>query len=127
VAVGEQVRRRAVDELVALLGDLREEARDDALAHDAAGDRDLLEEDVLDALGLDPARDLLDLLAAPGLVASLLERRRRRGDARAGEDGFDRAAELTAVDAARRAGGLGCHLISPRSRRDAPGRTLARL
>ena len=82
VAVGEEVRGRAVDELVALLGDLREEARDDALAHDAAGDRDLLEEDVLDALGLDASRELLDLLAAAGLVARLLERRGRRGDPR---------------------------------------------
>ena len=49
-AVGEQVGGRAVDELVALLGDLREERRNDALAHHPAGDRDLLEEHVLDAL-----------------------------------------------------------------------------
>jgi hypothetical protein len=38
VAVGEEVRGRAVDELIALLGHLREERRDDALAHDAARD-----------------------------------------------------------------------------------------
>ena len=80
VAVREQVRGGAVDELVALLGDLREERRDDALAHHAAGDRDLLEEDVLDALGLDAARDLLDPLAPARLVARLLERRRRGRD-----------------------------------------------
>jgi hypothetical protein len=97
VAVGEEVRRRAVDELVALLGDLREEARDHALAHHAAGDGDLLEEDVLDALGLDAPRELLDLLAAAGLVARLLERRRRRGDARAGEDRLDGSAEVPGV------------------------------
>jgi hypothetical protein len=94
VAVGEEVRGRAVDELVAPLGDLREEARDDALAHDATGDRDLLEEDVLDALGLDAARDLLDALAAAGLVARLLERRGRRLDPRAGQHRVDGAAEL---------------------------------
>ena len=80
-AVGEEVGGGAVDELVALLGDLREEGGDDALAHHAAGDGDLLEEDVLDALGLDPLDDLLDLLAPAGLVASLLERLGRHGRA----------------------------------------------
>ena len=81
VAIGEQVRGRAVDELVALLGDLREEVRDDALAHDAARDRDLLEEDVLDALALDALGDRLDLLAPARAGARLLERERRRRDA----------------------------------------------
>ena len=93
VAVGEQVRRRAVDELVALLRDLREERRDDALAHHAAGDRDLLEEDVLDALGLDPAGDLLDPLAPAGRAARLLQRRRRGRDAGRAQHGVHRAAE----------------------------------
>ena len=88
MAVGEQVRGGAVDELVALLRDLREERRHDALAHHAAGDRHLLEEHVLDALLLDPARDLLDLLASSGSVPSLLERRRRRRDPRAFEHGL---------------------------------------
>ena len=97
VAVGEEVRGRAVDELVALLRDLREEARDDALAHHAAGDGDLLEEDVLDALGLDAPRELLDLLAAAGLVARLLERRGRRGDPRAFEDRLHGSAEVPRV------------------------------
>ena len=61
-AVGEEVRGRAVDELVALLRHLGEERRDDALAHDAPGDGYLLEEDVLDAVGFDPAGQRLDLL-----------------------------------------------------------------
>ena len=79
VAVGEEVGGGAVDELIALLGDLGEERRDDALAHDAPGDRYLLEEDVLDALGLDPAGQRLDLLPPARLVAGFLERRGRRG------------------------------------------------
>ena len=79
-AVGEEVGGRPVDELVALLGDLGEERRHDALAHDAPGDGDLLEEDVLDALGLDLARERLDLRGTAGLVPGFLER--RRGHAR---------------------------------------------
>jgi hypothetical protein len=51
-----------------------------------ARDRDLLEEDVLDALSLDATGDLLDLLAAAGLVARLLERGRRQLDARRRDD-----------------------------------------
>jgi hypothetical protein len=43
---------------------------DDALAHHPAGYRNLLEEDVLDALGLDALGDLLDLLAPARLVAA---------------------------------------------------------
>ena len=93
LAIGEQVGHRAVDELIAALGDLREERGDDTLAHDPAGDRDLLEEDVLDPLGLDPLRQRLDALAAPGLRAGLLERRRRGRDPRAGGDRRDGAAE----------------------------------
>ena len=88
-AIGEQVRGGAVDELVALLRDLREERRHDALAHHPAGDRHLLEEHVLDALGLDPLGDLLDLLPPSGRVPSLLERRRRRRDPRAVEHRLD--------------------------------------
>ena len=93
VAVGEEVRGRAVDELVALLRDLREEGRDDALAHHAAGDRYLLEEDVLDPFGLDPLGDLVDLLLAPWLVARLLQGGGRRRDPAALQHGVDRAAE----------------------------------
>ena len=61
LAIGEQVRRRPVDELVAAGSDLREPARHHALAVDVAADRDLLEEDVLDPLALDPLLDLGDL------------------------------------------------------------------
>ena len=85
VAIGEQVGGGAVDQLVALLGHLREERGHDALAHHPAGHRDLLEEHVLDALGLDPPRQLLDLLGAPRRVARLLERRRRGRDVRSGQ------------------------------------------
>ena len=71
--VDEQVGGGAVDQLIALLGHLGKERRHHALAHHAARDRHLLEEDVLDPLGLDPAGDLLDALAPPWLVARLLE------------------------------------------------------
>jgi hypothetical protein len=50
-AVDEEVGRRAVDELIALLGDLREEGGANSLPHHAVGDRHLLEEDVLDVVG----------------------------------------------------------------------------
>ena len=60
VAVGEEVRRRAVDELEALLRDRLPVLRGNALAHDAAGDGGELVVDVLDALGVDPAPDFLD-------------------------------------------------------------------
>jgi hypothetical protein len=92
-AIDEQVGGGAVHELVALLGDLREEGGDDALPHHAAGYRHLLEEDVLDALGLDPLGDRLDLLTASGLIAGLLERLGRHGRPRAVENGFDVAAK----------------------------------
>ena len=88
-AIGEQVGGRAVHELVALLGHLREERRHDTLAHHPPGDRHLLEEHVLDALGLDPLGDLLDLLPPARCVTRLLERRRRRRDPRAVEHRLD--------------------------------------
>ena len=93
VAVREQVRRRAVDELVPLLGDLREEVRHHALAHHAARDRDLLEEHVLDPLALDALGDRLDLLAPPRCAASLLQRRGGRRDAAGPQHVVHRAAE----------------------------------
>ena len=93
VAVGEEVRGRTVDELVAALGDLREERGDDALAHDPAGDRDLLEVDVADVLLLDQARDLLDALAPPRGAARLLERRGRGRDPGTRQHRLDRAPE----------------------------------
>src|SRR6201999_3587165 len=86
VAVGEQVGHGAVDELVTALGHLGEERGHDPLAHYAAGDRDLLEEHVLDALVLDPLGQRLDLVGTAGSVARLLERRRSGLDPRAGED-----------------------------------------
>ena len=60
VAVGEEVRGRAVDELESLLRDRLPVLRRDALAHDAAGDGGELVVDVLDPLGVDPPPDLLD-------------------------------------------------------------------
>jgi hypothetical protein len=78
--VDEQVGGRAVDELVALLGDLLPLRRDDALAVDVAGDRDLLEEDVLDPALVDQAADPADLLEPALIVPGLLERRERIGD-----------------------------------------------
>ena len=87
--VGEQVRGGAVDELVALLGDLGEERGDDALAHHPPGDRDLLEEDVLDLLVLDPLHDLLNLVGAPLLVACLLEGGRGHHGLRGLQDRLD--------------------------------------
>ncbi len=86
-AVDEEVGGGAVDELVALLGDLREEGGDDSLPHHTTRHRHLLEEDVLDALGLDALGDLLDLLAPARLVAGLLERLGRHGGPRTFEDG----------------------------------------
>jgi hypothetical protein len=82
VAIREQIGGRAVDELVATLGDLREPARDHALAVDVAADRDLLEEDVLDPLALDLGVDLGDPLAAPRGGARLGKRLRRGIDTR---------------------------------------------
>ena len=94
VAVGEQVRGRAVDELVALLGDLWEERRNHALAHHAPCHRDLLEEDVADVLGLDPLGQGLDLGRATLLVSGLLQGRGRHLHPGVGEDGLDRPSEL---------------------------------
>ena len=92
-AVGEQVCRGAIDELIALLGDLREEVGYDALAHHATGHGHLLEEDVLDPLVLDAAGDLLDALAPARGVACLLERRGRQRRSGRLEDRADGSAE----------------------------------
>ena len=62
MAVDEQVRRGAVDELEALAGHALPVLRRHALAHHAAGDRCELVVDVLDALGIDLATHLLDLV-----------------------------------------------------------------
>ena len=78
--VDEQVGGRAVDELVALLGDLLPLRRDDALAVDVTRDRDLLEEDVLDAALVDQLADLPDLLQPIRIVPGLVERREGIGD-----------------------------------------------
>jgi hypothetical protein len=67
VPVDEEVGGRAVDELVAVLGDLLPLRRDDALAVDVTRDRDLLEEDVLDPALVDQPADLPDLLLAAGV------------------------------------------------------------
>ena len=67
VPVDEEVRGRAVDELVAVLGDLLPLRRDDALAVDVTRDRDLLEEDVLDPALVDQPADLPDLLLPAGV------------------------------------------------------------
>jgi hypothetical protein len=60
VAVDEEVRRRPVDELEALLRDRLPVGRRNPLAHDPAGDGDELVVDVGDALGVDPLPDVLD-------------------------------------------------------------------
>src|SRR5215207_674992 len=86
-AVDEEIGGGAVDELIALLRDLREEGGDNALPHDASRYRDLLEEDVLDALRLDLLGDRLDLLTPTGPIARLLERLRGHSGARTLEDG----------------------------------------
>ena len=109
VAVGEQVGRGAVDELVAALGDLRKERRHDALAHHPARDRDLLEEHVLDPTLLDQMRQLCDLLGTPGGVASLLERRGWRHDPIAREHGRDGPPERRLGCERRVSGAVGCH------------------
>ena len=59
VAVGEEVRRGAVDELESLLRDRLPVLRRNALAHDAAGDGGELVVDVGDPLGVDAPTDLL--------------------------------------------------------------------
>jgi hypothetical protein len=67
VAVGEEVRRRPVDELEALRGHRLPVPGRDALPHDPAGDRDELVVDVLDPLGVDAPADVLhELVAALG-------------------------------------------------------------
>ena len=68
LAVDEQVRRRPVDELEALVRDVLPVRRRDALAHDATRDGDELVVHVLDAGGVDLLADLLDRLV-PALLA----------------------------------------------------------
>jgi hypothetical protein len=79
-AVDEEIGSRPVDELIAILGHLLPLGRGDALAVHVAGNRDLLEEDVLDPFLVDLLADRLDLLAAAGIVPGLLERRDRVRD-----------------------------------------------
>ena len=64
VAVGEEVRGRAVDELEALLRDRLPVLRRDALAHDAAGHGGELVVDVRDPLGVDAPADVLHEIRA---------------------------------------------------------------
>ena len=59
VTVGEEVRRRAVDELEALLRDRLPVLCRNALAHDAAGHGGELVVDVRDPLGVDAPADIL--------------------------------------------------------------------
>src|SRR5919201_2693057 len=75
--VHEEVGGRAVDELVAGFRDPLPLRRRDALPIDVPGDRDLLEEDVLDPVFVDVLADLVDLLSADVIVPFLLERRVR--------------------------------------------------
>src|SRR5581483_3673257 len=75
--VDEEIRGRAVHELVAGLGDPLPLRRSDTLAVDVAGDGDLLEEDVLDPPLVDQAADLPDLLEARRVVPREIERRVR--------------------------------------------------
>jgi hypothetical protein len=78
VAVGEEVRRRAVDELEALLRDRLPVLRRDALAHDAAGDGGELVVDVRDPLGVDALTHVLHELRAPLGTDEALQVGRRR-------------------------------------------------
>ena len=128
VAVGEEVRGRAVDELEALLGDRLPVGRRNALAHDAAGDRGELVVDVGDALGVDLLPNVLHplgtsfrldealqvrrhrfLLCSPALsCGSVMESRRQRlgsGRERAEDRAPDRRAARRARGGARRARG----------------------
>ena len=89
VPVDEEVGGRAVDELVALLGDLLPLGRDNALAVDVTRDGDLLEEDVLDAAFVDELADLPDLLQPIWIVPSLLERREGIVDGPLAEDALN--------------------------------------
>jgi hypothetical protein len=89
VPVDEEVGGRAVDELVALLGDLLPLRRDDALAVDVARDGDLLEEDVLDPALVDQLADLPDPLLPPAVAAGGVERRQRVRDRTLREDALN--------------------------------------
>ena len=89
LSIDEQVGGRAVNELVALLGDLLPLRRDDALAVDMTRDRDLLEEDVLDAPLVDELAELPDLLEPLRIVSGLIERRERIGNGPLREDSLN--------------------------------------
>ena len=78
VPVDEEVGRGAVDELEALGGDRGPVGGRDALAHDPSGDRDELEVDVGDALGLNAPGHLVHRLAAAVAVHVALEVRRHQ-------------------------------------------------
>ena len=100
--VDEEVGGGAVDQLVAVLGDPIPHARRDALAVHVARDRDLLEEDVLDALLVDQTANLADLVEPRRVAPRLVQCRERVGD---------RALRKHFLDLAR-ALFDGCHLRS---------------
>ena len=77
MAVDEQVRRSAVDELKALAGHTLPVLRRHTLAHDAAGHRRELVVDVLDALGINLATNLLDLVVSTRCCEVVLHIRHR--------------------------------------------------
>jgi hypothetical protein len=75
--VDEEVGGRAVHELVAGLGDLLPLRRGNALSVHVAGDRHLLEEDVLDPLLVDQLADLANLVETGRVVPRDVQRRIR--------------------------------------------------
>ena len=78
VAVGEEVRGRAVDELEALLRDRLPVLCGNALAHDAAGDGGELVVDVRDPLGVDAPADVLHEIRASVCSDEAFQVRRHR-------------------------------------------------
>ena len=78
VPVREEVRRGAVDQLEALLGDALPVGRGNALPHDPAGYRGELVVDVGDALGVDPLPNVLHQLRTPIRPDEALQVRRHR-------------------------------------------------
>ena len=72
-AVDEEIHGGAIDELEALLGDALPMVGRDALAHDAAGDRDELQIEIVDAELVDLLADLLDQLLALRVLDELLD------------------------------------------------------
>ncbi len=73
VPVDEQVGGSPVDQLESLSGHRRPVGGRDPLAHDPTGDRDELEVDEGDAVGVDAAADLLDVLVPAVLFDETLE------------------------------------------------------